>query len=231
MKRTHILTATTAIRPLAFLIATLILFSGANSNAVELSFESQLLDIQHRWASANYEQTGKAQKKAFDALLVDARAFAAAHPKRAEALVWQGIVASTYAGVKGPFGAMSLAHEARDALIAAETLDPAVLDGSVYTSLGTLYHKVPGGIIGFGDEKLARDYLQKAVSTNPDGIDPNYFYGEFLLDQKDYAGAQRALEKAKRAPARPSRPLADEGRQREIAALLVQVKSKLHQRS
>ena len=195
------------------------------------AFDNTLHDIQHRWAEANYNTSGGAQKQAFETLLEDARAFAAANPDRAEALVWQGIVASTYAGVKGPFGAMSLAKEARQVLMQAEALDPTVLDGSVYTSLGTLYSKVPGGLIGFGDKSLAREYLEKAVQQNPDGIDPNYFFGEFLLEQKEYEAAKTALLKAKNAPQRPDRPLADEGRQREIDSLLDEVNRKLGKHS
>lgn len=195
------------------------------------AFDSTLHDIQHRWAEANYNTSGSAQKQAFESLLEDARSFAAANPGRAEALVWQGIIASTYAGVKGPFGAMSLAKEARQVLMQAEALDPTVLDGSVYTSLGTLYSKVPGGLIGFGDKSLAREYLEKAVQQNPDGIDPNYFYGEFLLEQKEYEAAKTALLKAKNAPQRPDRPLADEGRQREIDSLLDEVNRKLGKHS
>ncbi len=209
----------------ALLMAGLVFVAAGTARADD--FDTTLHDIQHRWAEANYKETGGAQKKAFEALLEDARDFAAANPGRAEALVWQGIVASTYAGVKGPFGAMSLAKEAREVLMQAEALDPTVLDGSVYTSLGTLYSKVPGGLIGFGDKDLARDYLEKAVQQNPDGIDPNYFYGEFLLEQKEYEAAKTALLKAKNAPQRPDRPLADEGRQREVAALLDEVNRKL----
>lgn len=194
-------------------------------------FDDTLLDIQHRWAQANYETSGKSQKKAFAALLEDARAFARDHENRAEALVWHGIVASTYAGVKGPFGAMSLAKEARDALLAAESLDPGVLDGSVYTSLGTLYSKVPGGIIGFGDKDLARNYFRKAIAANPDGIDPNYFYGEYLFEQEELEAAKSALLKAQRAPARPDRPVADEGRRLEVAELLAQVNKSLAKKS
>jgi Tfp pilus assembly protein PilF len=126
---------------------------------------------------------------------------------------------------------MSLAKEAREVLMQAEALDPTVLDGSVYTSLGTLYFKVPGGLIGFGDKDLARKYLEKALQQNPDGIDPNYFYGEFLLEQKEYDAARTALRKAKNAPQRPDRPLADEGRQQEIDALLEQVNRKLGRNS
>ena len=195
------------------------------------AFDDTLLDIQHRWAQANYQASGKDQKKAFAALLEDVRRFANANDNRAEALAWHGIVASTYAGVKGPFGAMSLAKEARDALLAAESLDPNALDGSVYTSLGTLYSKVPGGIIGFGDKDLARDYFQKALAANPNGIDPNYFYGEFLFEQEEYEAAKAALLKAQNAPARPERPLADEGRHEEVTALLAQVNKSLSKKS
>ena len=206
-------------------------FSAASSAARADEFSDTLHDIQHRWAEANYRKTGGAQKKALEALLEDARGFAASNPGRAEALVWQGIVASTYAGVKGPFGAMSLAKEARQVLMQAEALDPTVLEGSVYTSLGTLYFKVPGGLIGFGDKDLARKYLERALQENPDGIDPNYFYGEFLFEQKDYEAARSALLKAKNAPQRPDRPLADEGRQHEVDALLAEVNRKLGRNS
>jgi tetratricopeptide (TPR) repeat protein len=230
MKKTLLSKTPKPYRLLSILLAICILpLASLPTTAAE--FEDALLDIQHRWAEANYRMDGKQQKKAFEALAEDARRFAEANPGRAEALVWQGIVASTYAGVKGPFGAMSLAREARDALNAAEKIDPGVLDGSVYTSLGTLYYKVPGGIVGFGDRDLARDYLQKAVAANPDGIDPNYFYGEFLYEEEQYELAKTALLKAQSAAPRPDRPLADEGRKQEIAALLQQVERKLARRS
>ena len=217
-----------ALRSDRLLLALLAYFLLASAAALadDADFGAHLLEIQHRWAEANYNESGKAQKKAFEALLDDARSFASANPGRAEPLVWQGIVASTYAGVKGPFGAMSLANEAREALTAAEQLDPEVLDGSVYTSLGTLYAKVPGGLIGFGDKNLARQYLEKAIAANPTGIDPNYFYGEFLFELGDYAAARAALLKAQHAPARETRPLADEGRHQEISALLQEIDRK-----
>lgn len=216
-----------SLRRLALLVVAIPGLALASAVASADAFHDDLLDIQHRWAQANYETAGKEQKKVFETLLADARRFSVDHPDRAEALVWHGIVASTYAGLKGPFGAMSLAREAREKLLAAEALDPDTLDGSVYTSLGTLYYKVPGGLIGFGDKELAQEYLEKALRANPDGIDPNYFYADFLYGQKEYAAAKEALLKAQRAPARPDRELADEGRRREVAELLAQVGWKL----
>lgn len=228
MIKTLVSSLTKAVAGLAVATALSMTIAAAAGPA---DFDATLLDIQHRWAVANYNESGKAQKQAFEALLRNAREFASTNPSRAEAHAWHGIVASTYAGVKGPFGAMALANEAREALQAAEAIDPQVLDGSVYTSLGTLYYKVPGGIIGFGDRDLARDYLQKALLINPDGIDTNYFYGEFLYEQRDYEAARAALEKAQVAPARPDRPLADEGRRREIDTLLAEVSRKLGRQS
>ncbi len=213
------------VRPLVAAFVLLSgLFAAVAGNAADL--QQGLADIQHRWAEANYELEGGAQKDAFERLSKDAAALVAAHPGRAEPLVWQGIVLSTYAGVKGPFGAMKLAKQSRDALHAAEKLDPSVLHGSVYTSLGALYYKVPGGLIGFGDRDRARQYLEKALSMNPDGIDPNYFYGEFLFEEKEYDAARQALQHALEAAPRPDRTVADQGRRAEIRELLSKVEKK-----
>jgi tetratricopeptide (TPR) repeat protein len=101
------------------------------------------------------------------------------------------------------------------------------MDGSAYTSLGTLYHKMPGWPIAFGSDKKARQYLEKALQISPAAIDPNYFYGEFLYDDGDYADALRYLEIAQKAAPRPGREIADAGRQAEISALMAKVKKKL----
>jgi len=148
------------------------------------------------------------------------------HPDRAEPLVWQGIVLSTYAGVKGGLGALSLAKESRDSLLAAVKLNGDVLNGSAYTSLGALYYKVPRWPVGFADHDKAAEYLRKALALNPDGIDPNYFYGELMFEEGDYAQALRYLRKAVAAPLRPERPLADSGRRGEINALIARARAK-----
>ncbi len=127
----------------------------------------------------------------------------------------------------GGLGALGKVKEARRLLEAALQIDATVLDGSAYTSLGSLYYQVPGWPIGFGDDEKAESNLKKALAINPDGIDPNYFYGDFMLEQDNYSEAVRYLEKASAAPPRPDRPLADLGRKREISAKLAQARSKL----
>lgn len=196
--------------------------------AVAADFESELLSIQHAWDSASYASPDTdTKKRGLEALSERVRAFATANPNRAEALVWQGIVLSSYAGAKGGFGALSLAKQARDSLLAAVKIDPDALHGSAYTSLGALYYKVPRFPIGFGDHDAAAEYLKKALAENPDGIDPNFFYGEFLFEEGDYTHSLEYLQKARNASPRPDRPLADTGRRGEIDALITRVREKM----
>lgn len=183
--------------------------------------------LQKTWAEVNYTLEGKQQKQAFDALIEQADQVVQANPNAAEAYIWRGIIKSSYAGAKGGFGAMSLAKAAKADLEQAMKLDDRALQGSAYTSLGTLYFKVPGWPLGFGDDDKAEAMLKKALTINPDGIDSNYFYGEFLADQHDYKQAETYLLKAQQAPARPNRPLADKGRQQEVLKVLQQVRYQL----
>ena len=216
-------------RSLSTVVATLALALSATlgSGAALADFDADLLAIQTRWADANYSPKGDAREAAFDKLMADAAAFTARNPGRAEPLIWEGIVLSTAAGVKGGLGALGLAKDSRAKLEAALKIDPKALQGSAYTSLGTLYHKVPGFPVGFGSDKKAKEYLEKSLAINPDGIDPNYFYGEFLVDEDRYAEAVTYLTRALAAPPRPNRELADKGRRAEAEALLAKARAKL----
>lgn len=190
--------------------------------------QQDIMAVQHGWAKANYDTPKKEQEKAFEELVQQAQAVVDANPDKAEPKVWQAIVLSTQAGVVGGLGALSKVKEARKLLEAAEKIDPNVLNGSVYTSLGSLYYQVPGWPLGYGSDKKAEQYLKKALAANPEGIDPNYFYGDFLLELGKPAEAVKYFEKAMQAPARPDRPLADSGRKKEIEAKLVLAKKELN---
>ena len=206
---------------------TLLATLTAGAAAPDPAFDAELLSIQQAWAKTNYETpAGDARKEAFDALEKRAEAFTKQHPGRAEALIWEGIIESSYAGAKGGLGALGLAKEARSNLEAALKIDPAALNGSAYTSLGTLYYRVPGFPVGFGDHDKARKLLQEALKINPNGIDPNYFYADFLVKEGEYAAALPYLEKAAKAPGRPGREVADKGRRAEIDALMATAKAK-----
>ncbi|MFT4939538.1 MAG: cytochrome c-type biogenesis protein CcmH/NrfG [Paraglaciecola sp.] len=193
-------------------------------------FDGQLLALQHQWAKVNYTLTDDAQSEGFEQLLIQAQTLVEQNKERAEPLVWLGIIQSSYAGAKGAFGALSLAKKARKSLERSLTMDDLVLSGSAYTSLGTLFHKVPGWPIGFGDDDDAKMMLEKAITLNPKGIDSHYFYGEFLFDKRDYAKAKEHLLLALNAPTRDNRPLADQYRRAEIQQLMAKVDKKLQKK-
>ncbi len=188
----------------------------------------ELLDLSESWASIKYRLPEDQRVAALQALDAKAQALVDANPGTAEPLVWRAIILSTTAGEKGGLGALSLVKQARKLLERAEGIDANALEGSVYTSLGSLYYQVPGWPIGFGDDDKAEAYLKKALAVNPDGMDPNYFYGDFLMQEKRYDQAQAAFEHALAAPARTSRPIADAGRRAEIESALVKLKQAKH---
>jgi tetratricopeptide (TPR) repeat protein len=213
-------TMTTTFR---FVVAGLLWLSAGSLLA---NAASDVAHLQQRWAEVNYQLEGKTRLSAFEQLVADAEAIVTANPDSAEVLIWSGIIKSTYAGAKGGLGALSLVKASKTDLEKALALDAGALQGSAYTSLGALYYSVPGWPVGFGDDDKAEELLKKALELNPEGIDSNYFYGSFLLEQKRYEEARTYLVKAQKAPARPGREIADSGRQQEIIAALAKIAGK-----
>ncbi len=184
--------------------------------------------LQSQWAVANYQRDGDQQITEFVNLVSEADALLIEQPDSAELLIWAGIIKSTFAGIKSGLGALKFAKLAKADLDRAIELDGSAMNGSAYTSLGTLYYNVPGWPLGFGDDKKAQKLFKKALGIDPDGIDSNYFYGDFLYGEKHYKKAKEHMEKAQKATPRPGREVADRGRQQEIEMALSKINKKLN---
>lgn len=210
-----------------FCVAALLSVLSLPSLALADSVQPRLQLLQGRWAEINYQVPAAQREAEFAKLAAEADTLVRSNPQDAELHIWRGIILSTYAGAKGGLGALDLVKQSKASLERALALDPKALHGSAYTSLGALYYQVPGWPIGFGDDQQAEKLLKQALQLNPNGIDPNYFYGDFLFRQARYSEAKRALEKAQVATARPGREVADRGRQAEIATLLAKVQAEL----
>lgn len=191
-------------------------FAGLSSSA-EMP---EVKEIQFEWARLYYMDEFLNQNlRELQTLAEHAGQVAEQHPESAEALVWNAIVLSTLAEKKGGLGALGLVKQARVKLEQAEAIDPAVLGGSVYASLGTLYSKVPGWPIGFGSDKKAEQYFKKGLSINPQGLDINYFFAEYLAEQGKEQLALEYIDKALQAPLMAERPVADKGRRAQAMKL------------
>lgn len=198
----------------------------AHALAEPAALDARIDALARSWDHVNYETQGAGKADQLAAIAGQADALAKQFPNRAEPLIWKGIALSTEAGAKGGIGALGLAKDAKSNLERAEKIDPNALNGSVYTTLGSLYYQVPGFPVGFGDKGKARAYLKKALAANPNGIDANYFYADFLFHEGEFAEAERAAQKAVAAAPRPGREIADRGRRAEAQSLLAQVRSK-----
>ncbi len=212
-------------KKLTILFLSLSFFS--NVLMADEKLDAGIAGLQHEWAKANYNTPKDAQEAAFKTLTEQAHQLTEKHANAPEALIWEGIANAGYAKAKGGLGALKFAEKARDLLLAAEKSNSNALQGSTYTSLGSLYYKVPSWPIGFGDKKKAKAYLEKALQINPDGIDPNYFYADFLSERGEYKQAIQYYEMALAAPARAGREDADLGRKAEAEAGLKAAKNKL----
>jgi len=187
--------------------------------------DDAVAELQRDWEVIRYQTPAGEREKRFESLSAKAHKVAETYPGRSEPLIWEGIIVSSWAGEKGGIGALSLVKQAKADYEQAIQIDAKALDGSAYNSLGVLYYKVPGWPLGFGDKAKAKELLQKALALNPNGIDPNFFYAEYLVETKKADEAVAYLEKALNAPARPGRQIADAGRRDEIRALLAKIKA------
>jgi tetratricopeptide (TPR) repeat protein len=191
------------------------------------ALDNDVAKIQHQWVIANYQTPKDTQEAAFKQLSEDAHQVSTTHQNAPEAVIWEAITLSGYAKAKGGLGALKIAEKARDLLLEVEKTNPQALQGSAYTTLGSLYYKVPGWPIGFGDKKKAKAYLEKSLEINPNGIDPNYFYADFLSEQGETEKAIQYYKKALVAPPRPGREDADAARKKEIQQGLKEAEKKL----
>ncbi len=209
------------------LIASLLFAStSVFASTAPASFDEAIANVAHDWARVSYQTPAAEKDAAFAAVIATSQQVVQSFPGKAEPLIWEAIVLASAAGTEGGLSALHKAKQSRDLLLAAEAIDPNAMNGSIYSSLGSLYAKVPGWPIGFGDKKEAKKCFDKAVAIGPNDIDANYFYADFLADEGQYARSAEFLKRALAAPPRPGREDADAGRRAEALALLESLKQK-----
>lgn len=187
---------------------------------VHSSVETTVRQWQDEWETVLYARPEEEHADRFRDLLTRLEALEREHPGDAAPKVLRAMVLCTYAGTQIGIGTLDMIETARDLLQRAIALNPRALDGSAYITLGNLYQRLPGWPVSFGDNTLARQYLETALKLFPDALDTNYFYGNFLLVQGDYAEAQHYLHKADAIPLPASAGVADRQLKQQVQAAL-----------
>jgi len=187
---------------------------------------SGIKQIQKDWAISKYKSKDKSEKiDGYRECASKAEKLVKSYPNNAEGLIWQGICLSSEAELT-KLSALGKVKKAKQLFEKAAKIDDKALDGSAYTNLAVLHHRVPGWPIGFGDKEEAEKYFRQVLVISPNNIDANYFYALFLEGEKDNMElALKHLEIASKAPSR-NRPLADSKRKTEIAKKIAEFKNK-----
>ena len=220
----------------AAVVAIVALFLIGNSSVVHAA-ENLVLNAEIKLLSRDWEHVKlqvdnrDEQEKQMAVLAQHAADIAQRYQGSTEATIWVGIITSEQASMASengsPIKALGLAKRARDILEKAEKIDPVTLDAAAPTSLGVLYYRVPEFPLGFGDKSKARHYLQEAITNAPNGLDANYFYGDFLYEQHEYPEAIKVLKRALTLPALLERPIWDRSRRLVIQELLAKTQSNI----
>ena len=194
------------------------------------SLKSELLRLAHDWEHVKLGVGDRDdQERQMAGLAERVGKIAERYENIPDPMVWIEIITSEQASLANengsPLKALELAKRARDILEKVEKTDPATMDAGAPTTLGLLYDQVPGFPIGFGDKAKARHYLREAVRYPPNGLDANYFYGEFLYRHAEQAEAIKVLEHALTAPVLADRPIWDKSRRAEIREILSQIQN------
>jgi tetratricopeptide (TPR) repeat protein len=197
------------------------------------SLKSELLRLAHDWEHVKLQVSDRDdQERQMASLAQRAGQIAKQYENVPDPIVWIGIITSEQASMANengsPTKALELAKRARDILEEVEKTNPETMDAGAPTTLGVLYDRVPGFPIGFGDKARARYYLQEAIRSAPNGLDANFYYGDFLYKHGEQAEAVRILERALTLPELSNRPIWDKSRRAAIREILSDMQNAVH---
>jgi tetratricopeptide (TPR) repeat protein len=178
------------------------------------------------WAALKYQTQADPEKLAkVRALKQEAVALSEKFPTAAGFLYWRAQILCLEAELIHSAGSLDRMREARDLLEKADTLDPR--SSATKSLLGSVHYEVPGWPLSFGSNKAAAKYLREALALDQDGMDPNFFMGDFLLADGHADEAMPYLEKADIASRHLPQSLVVAGRRTEIAEAIAKARKRL----
>ena len=176
--------------------------------------------LESAWAATYYQSDEAQQKQTYPMLQEKATDLVKRYPNAAEPKIWLATIMATNAAFESSLTALSTLEKAKSLLEEAIRINPQALEGTAYVTLGTLYYMLPGWPVSFGDDDTAEHLLKTSLKINPNGIDSNYFYADFLLRQGREAEAETFFQKATQAPVRKQQAFADTQLQNEARLAL-----------
>ena len=183
------------------------------------SLMPEINQIESEWARIYYNESVD-KKTSYPALLKQIKILAEKYPDAVEPMIWEALVISTNAEFESPFTALDSIDQAKKILEKTIQKQPNALDGAAFVVLGTLYYMTPGWPISFGDNSRAEELLKQGLVINPQSIDANYFYADYLLSKDNTEEAKKYFKRALTVPNRPEQQYADNQLKKEASVAL-----------
>jgi hypothetical protein len=198
----------------------------ASNTALALNLSNAIDTLERKWADVYYSKSGAKYPARYQSLENEADLIAKQFPNQPEPLLWQAIIMASSADELPPIEALVEINHARDLLTKVIEMTPDGVNGSALVTLGTMYYMAPAWPVSFGDNHKAKALLTKALKVNPQSIEANYFYGDFLLSQNLPEQAAVYFKKALSAPVRKNQQHADKSLQQQASLALENAKER-----
>lgn len=139
----------------------------------------EINSIESEWANVFYHlsKTDDMAKKEYSRLISKAQHLGMRYPDATEPVFWEANILASRAEHENIFTALASINTAKTLLKKVIQKDASTLGGAALVTLSILYYEMP---LIYNDSSMAERYLKQALKINPNGVDPNYYYAEFL---------------------------------------------------
>ncbi|MFZ4503880.1 MAG: hypothetical protein ACOYM1_08010 [Methylovulum sp.] len=178
-------------------------------SSLAATLDDTINTFESAWASIYYRQDNTEKARDYEQLLLTIKKSYADYPQQPELIFFEALVTASRAEYLAPLAALDSIAYVRTILSQIITLKPSTMAGSAYVVLATLYHQAPAWPIAFGDDKKAEELFKAALTINPNSLDGNYYYGQFLVAKNAPKDAEFYFKQTVKIPLRPKQLLSD----------------------
>ncbi len=178
-------------------------------------------ELETNWANVRYQTPKEQRMKAFESMLISLDKTPQQCLATADYLIIEAMIKGSMIKLNSSsFSTLKKINTIKKLLKQAINKNPAAMDGLAWTLLGLLYDKSPGWPLSIGDDDKAESAYKKGLKYNPDGIDANFYFGDFLRRKDLPLQAKRYLLKANQAKLGSGREIAHQGRLKDVQRAL-----------
>ncbi len=210
------------IRSITFLVLMTVTTLYFSNDALASRCQSST-ELENNWAKVRYQSPENLRILAFKTLLVTINEDPLECLQSAEYQIIEAMIKGSMAKQQSRFAAIKNIKQIKRHLDKAIKKDPTAMNGLAWTLLGLLYDKSPGWPLSLGDDEKADQMYQKGLKYNPDGMDANYYYGDFLRRKGIPEKARHYLQKANNAKQIAGYEIAYQGRSKDIQRSLAKL--------